>query len=99
MKKRGEDEKDSQFIGQHKSTYNYVTNYVNVQMYCAFFIVDDEPIDGPNCYIVFTGFNSAEVLEQLTVINSPVNAVVKFLDTCETTSNSGNFEYSYSVQL
>ena len=41
--------------------------------------LDDEPTDGPDAYFILTGFDEAEVLEQLDVINVPVMLLVKLL--------------------
>lgn len=63
MKKRGEEDLDSKYIGQ------YICMHVNN---CVYFhilgLTDDEPAEGPTCYFIMTGFTSLDVLEQLSPV-------------------------------
>ena len=60
MKKRGEEGLDSQYIGQSHTHYDG----------CTFFpyIADDEPADGPTCYLIMVGFTSLDFLGQLAQV-------------------------------
>ena len=40
---------------------------------------DDEPTDGPDAYFILTGFDDADIIEQLDSINVSVMLMVKLL--------------------
>lgn len=69
MKKRGEEDTDSKYIGN---------NHIRYILYIILVLVlDDEPVDGPDAYLLLTGFDEAQVLQHMEGIGVMVNAVVK----------------------
>ena len=48
-------------------------------MYLYNYHIDDEPTDGPDAYFILTGFDDADVIEQLDSINVSVMLMVKLL--------------------
>ena len=42
-------------------------------------IAGDEPEDGPQSYVILTGFTDAELVQELISINVNVHSVVRFL--------------------
>ena len=59
------------------SVYTY---YVQVCVKCLFHFLsppDDEPVDGPSCYILLTGFTSVNLCKELPSLKLNITAVVK----------------------
>lgn len=54
--------------------------------YC--FAIDDEPVDGPSCYILVTGFTSADLYKELDTMKLSATALVNIFGSKELLSKA-----------
>ena len=87
MKKRGEENVDSKYLSKFLRLPIMVRvtirTYVNIHVLygCVLESTDDEPDNGPTCYILVTGLTSVDVYNELETMKLSPLALVKFTDS------------------
>ena len=59
---------------------------------------DDEPVDGPTCYFIMTGFSSLDVLRELAPVGITAHVLMKITGGTAPpeTQTNGVYFYAYS---